>query len=189
MKVATALPLMAALASTTIADGQSGPFRLQLSSKNQAYDSKYVSTCRTGAMISMFCINTTAQGFYLNTTSQPTSGLLTYNVPMNNQNMSYAMRIVPSLNSNVAVPSLSVGPSRDAPYVEFDKENFLYLAGGIDDAKMPTMPPAGQGNLYRWVACKVPFVYGGVIDTLAWVVGSAKAQNPTCAEVKVKRVQ
>jgi hypothetical protein len=137
----------------------------------------------------MFCINDTAQRFYLNTTSQPNSGLLTYNIPFNNQNMSYSMRIVPSLHSNVAVPSLSVGNSLDTTTIEIDEQDFLYIPGGIVDAKLPAMPPAGQGNLYRWVACKVPFTYGGVVDTLAWVVGSAKAQNPTCAEVKVKRVQ
>jgi hypothetical protein len=190
MKFTTALPIVAAIAGTAMADAQIGPFRLQLTSTNAAYNNNFVSVCRTGADIFMFCLGGNGAGFFLNTTSEVNRGILVETFDYGTYNRSFALTLTPSLTSNLATSTIhSVQYAYQATTVGFDEKDLLYLDGGLDESKMPATPPVSEGKLYRWVACKTLGPYGGVTNTLAWLVGNGKSANPTCADVSVKRIK
>jgi len=92
------------------------------------------------------------------------------------------------LSTNVA--STSMSSDKGTNVVGFDKDGLMNLqVGGHDDSKMPdpNLVMSGPRGLYRWVACKEFGPYGGIMDTLMWVVGG-KPQNPTCVDVSLKRI-
>lgn len=68
----------------------------------------------------------------------------------------------------------------------FDVDNFLNIQGYVDDTVSP--PKTDETTAYyRWYSCQTYYT-GYQYTTLAWVVGEAAPQNPTCVKVDVKRV-
>jgi len=68
--------------------------------------------------------------------------------------------------------------------VAFDEDEKLVLPAYVDDSTNP--PTIGEREYERWVVCET--YVGYAYTTLAWVMGSGKAQNPTCQSVEVFRV-
>lgn len=56
----------------------------------------------------------------------------------------------------------------------------------LDDTESPPRDDEAKA-LYRWYVCESIFI-GYNYQTLNWVLGSAKPQNPSCSKVDVKRV-
>lgn len=188
-----------AIASTQVAaqnapfyGNQSAPFYLTLKSSNTTLNGKYLSACHEGAGIEGFCPSSPSNSTYLqftyNTSSyetNPTSGLLTWLLPAGNLNVSSTMQFSINSGSNVAMPLLFPGDS-NPQFVNFTSEGRLGLPAYQDDTQpLPNYNSTG-GQLYRWYVCKT--YYGYLYQTLAWTLGKAKPQNPTCEKVEVYRV-
>ena len=87
-------------------------------------------------------------------------------------------------STNVALPLLE--PSNNAQYVAFDDKDLMNVISNLNDA---VTPPSDETStaLYRWYVCQTNFE-GYQYQTLAWVYGNGKPQNPTCVKADVKRV-
>ncbi|QDS67485.1 hypothetical protein FKW77_001118 [Venturia effusa] len=176
---------------------KSEPFNLIVLSSNPVYNGTYLNGLRAGPYISkMGFSNTTYKNkpYYLNTTKgSENSGHLcsayTGIAPSNNLTIPLNFWLDNSLSTNLASSWMSAtGKTTDG--VGFDEQGLMGLRiGGHDDTKMPDAKQVvgGPKVLYRWVACKEFGPYGGVVDTLMWVVGG-EPQNPTCYDVSLKRV-
>lgn len=172
---------------------QTAPFYLKLSSSYAPYNNQYLSPAHSGAAIEVLSLTSQPvprDAFYLNYTSQsglnygPSSGILTWVLQASGLNASSSVSIVPNLWSNVALPYIRPGPD-GATLLQFDKDEKLFVSGGIDDRKIPLNVTVTTGPVYRWVVCQT---YGGYIyTTLAWQLGEATAQNPSCKSVSVSR--
>jgi hypothetical protein len=193
MKLTAFIPIIASFASTAYAEGQSAPFNLQIVSDNPAYNATYLSWIRAGPYYMRLVFSNVTYGvdFYLNSTQSPGYGILGVDqkfISTPNFTVPLSLRVSSNLDTNVA--STLMDNSKGTDKVDFDDKGLMYLRAGFDDSIMPNatlMVKNGSHNLYRWVACNDLGPYGGVIDTLAWVVGG-KPQNPTCVDVSLKRV-
>jgi hypothetical protein len=106
--------------------------------------------------------------------------MLTFNVSFYAD--SNAMNLFYNVASNVALPLIE--PSYTSTLVSFDKSNKMLLQSYYDDTVSPIA--TGQKPYYRWAVCKINYS-GYQYIALNWVLGSGKAQNPTCVEVDVVR--
>ncbi|KAG6318717.1 hypothetical protein E4U44_007658 [Claviceps purpurea] len=191
MKTATLLTSIAT--ATSLAAGQeiqSKPFNLVLQSANKSLHGLALSTCHTGAAIESLCLySKDGSIFHHNTTEgvQPgpggLPGLLTWELPSQPPiPSSMTLNVDPS--TNVALPLFFPGNS-NAQWVGFDRNHEMNIATYVDDTKSP---PSGQRSraLKTWHVCETYFA-GYRYRTLAWVLGTGKPQNPSCAKVQVKR--
>ncbi|EKD12637.1 hypothetical protein MBM_09206 [Drepanopeziza brunnea f. sp. 'multigermtubi' MB_m1] len=186
---------------------QSAPFNLVLSSRNKTLDGSKLYACHEGAAIEGLCVAKTApasSGVFTLVPLSPVThlernytdingppqdsetgytGLITWLLVGGNFVTSSSLQLQPSATSNVAVPLFFPGPEGYANF-GFDKDDRLFVPSYIDDTVTP--PVYRKERLYRWYACLTNAGY--VYETLAWVVGTCKPQNPTCEKVTVKRV-
>jgi len=195
----SALALVAAVfTSTALAqyDNQSAPFNLVILSKNSTINGSALLACHEGAAIEGLCPSYSlhlgsagASTYNFNTSSSDTTpsvndtGLLTYLLVGGNFQVSEPMQLSVNPTSNVAVPLFS--PSDESTQVAFDAAGKLNIQGYIDD----TTSPLGLGVLkayYRWYVCETYVGYD--YQTLGWVLGDKKPQNPSCQKVEVVRV-
>lgn len=95
-----------------------------------------------------------------------------------------AMTFYSDPSTNVALPLFY--PGRDnVQYVGFDNSDLMNIVSYLDDTKNP---PTSDGPrvLKNWYVCKT-YYSGYTYQTLAWVLGIAEPQNPSCVKVDVKR--
>lgn len=87
-------------------------------------------------------------------------------------------------STNVALPLFYPGNS-NIQYVGFDKDDLMNVVSYLDDTKSP---PTGQTPrvLKQWYVCNTYYT-GYTYQTLSWVLGNGKPQNPSCVKVDVKR--
>ncbi|KAG9237457.1 hypothetical protein BJ875DRAFT_453764 [Amylocarpus encephaloides] len=168
---------------------QSKPFFLVLKSHNQTINGSYLYPCHEGAAIEGLCLGEKRADDYgqftHNTSAQtplPTSGLLTWELRGFNFNVSSAMRFQYNDASNVAIPLFFPGNS-DYNAVNFTEAGVMNILSYQDDTK--PLPNYSGGPLCRWYICTT--YYGYLYQTLAWVMGEGKPQNPTCQKVEVIR--
>lgn len=175
---------------------QSAPFSLVLSSDNATINGSALIACHEGAAIEGLCIGAAVAGarvssytfnFSSAATPDPTigvTGLLTYELRGGNFNLSSPMQLSYNPASNVAVPLFM--PAEYGQEVAFDPDNKMAIVGYLDDRLAPSPSPYDPKRLYRWYVCTT---YAGyVYQTLAWALGEAEPQNPTCEKVDVVRV-
>jgi hypothetical protein len=182
---------------------QSKPFNLIVVSSNKTINGASLIACHEGAAIEGLCISTmpslkgaTASTYQFNTSDFESvgnaragkTGILTYELRGGNFNESEPLSLSYSPTSNVAVPLFS--PGYESQEVAFDQSGHLNIQGYIDDTTDPATIGGSTGTAtkpyYNWYVCTT---YAGyTYQTLAWVVGRNKPQNPTCVKVDVKRV-
>lgn len=198
MRPSSILAGIALAASTASAQylNQSAPFSLIITSSDPTTNGSSLITCHEGAGIEGLCFGAIVAGgastytfnYSASVTPDPNVGvvgLLTYLLQGGNFNESSPMELAYNPASNVAVPMLT--PSISGQEVGFDKDNKLFIAQYVDDTKEPsTSPPYNPMPLYRWYVCTT--YEGYTYTTLAWALGSAAPQNPTCKKVDVVRV-
>ena len=190
MKLLTAtLTLLVVTGVTAQMTNQSGPFNLQIVSTDSQWNGQYLLACHEGAAIESLCPGGTEgpQPFFFNYSSAvdadpSTQGFLTWVLHGANFNVSEPMRLIYDPTSNLAVPLLQ--PDGNGQPIGFNVDNFMYIQG-FDDSVWPrsesTVIP-----YYRWYVCET--YVGYVYNTLAWGLGQAAPQNPSCSEAQVKRV-
>jgi len=170
--------------------GQTSPFKLVLTSQNRTLNGSSLVACHEGAAIESLCIYGKASSvFFLNYTRNwspdPALGLygsLTWNLPSGDQNFSSAMELHINPTSNVALPLFSPGTSHTP--IAISENGKLTIPSSVDDTVSPpkyqTVAPS------RWWACTTR--YGYLYQTLNWVLGPGRPQNPSCQKVEVVRV-
>lgn len=180
---------------------QSAPFKLVIRwTKGEDSDSALFS-CHEGAAIDGICVTTAfdppidASTYYFNYSSSNETpdpkigyaGLLTWNmeVEIDNRisNLSFPMILTYDAISNVGVP-MFIGD--DFEYgIGFDQHNLMYLLGYTDDSLSPIQDKVKP--YYSWYVCTTMWeLY--VYQTLSWVIGRGKPENPSCVKVDVERV-
>ncbi|KAH7135839.1 hypothetical protein B0J11DRAFT_172058 [Dendryphion nanum] len=199
------LPTLA-LAFSTLAtaqfNNQSAPFHLYLVSEDKTIDGDTLSTCHEGAAISSLCLSNSttvsktaplpASTFTFNSSDQVVTpnatlgapGWLTWLLVGGNFEVSEALRFSYDPASNVAHPQLFPGGD-GATQLAFDTKDSLNIQGYVDDTQNP--PVSGETRAYyRWYAC-ITYYVGYQYQTVNWVLGADKPQNPSCVKVDVKR--
>jgi hypothetical protein len=87
-------------------------------------------------------------------------------------------------STNVA--QLMFQPGYDEQEVVFNKEtNDMAIVSYYDDTKNPPTDETAR-VLTRWYVCETNFE-GYQYDTLNWVLGNGKPENPSCVKVTVTR--
>ncbi|TVY16557.1 hypothetical protein LARI1_G006925 [Lachnellula arida] len=178
---------------------QSAPFYLLLKSLNASLNNAHLTPCHEGAAESALCptkaplTDLTHSQFFYNTTnpasdSYPT-GILTWNLPLgpsnNNKTIFVSQPMLFQYNdaSNVAVPIIFFGDPTD---VEFGADGQMTILQFRDDTKPLALNSNYTAHLSRWYVCDtIPTWY--LYQTLAWAMGKAKPQNPSCQKVEVYR--
>jgi hypothetical protein len=181
----------------------SGPSFLTLVSSDTRLNGTILAACHEGAAIDALCTTslTTADPPVLRTTFhfKPSSnvtrysdinisGQIAYEMSLGgNQTIESTLRLTYSPWTNVALPIFMPGPSGDYGFY-FDECDKLYIARGYDDTVPPenSQPQRPDIKDYNWYVCLT--WYGYLYETLAWTVGVAEPQNPTCQKVDVQRV-
>lgn len=87
--------------------------------------------------------------------------------------------------SNVAMPMFL--PGEDQTYVGFGARDRMYIESYIDDTVTPPKVLSTPTKYYRWYVCETNYS-GYQYTTLAWVLGNAKPENPSCEKIIVVRV-
>jgi len=175
---------------------QSAPFSLVVLSANSTYNNTVLDSCHEGAAIEGLCLGgafdppepTYAQftfnvstGTSYNATIGQT-GYLAFELRGGNFNISEPLTFQYNPTSNVVVPLFY--PSETGQSVAFDENDLLNVQGYADDTTSP--PTTSTKAYYRWYICTTNAGY--TYNTLAWAVGEAAPQNPTCVKVDVKRI-
>ena len=169
---------------------QSKPFNLVLESKNPNATGKYLTPCHEGAAIDGLCLSTAADSGdvyrynYTDTSDfKSPSGLLTWILRGGNFNATLPMQLSYNPSSNVAVPLFM--PAQSGQLISFDKDGLMYILGYFDDRVQPLNRSAPATPYHRWYVCDT--YVGYAYRTLAWGLGEAVPQNPSCVKVHVKR--
>ncbi|KAE9366799.1 hypothetical protein N431DRAFT_548528 [Stipitochalara longipes BDJ] len=184
--------------SHAVAQNQTAPFNLVISSANKTLDGTFLGACHEGAAYEGLCpgpANATAEynQYALNFTASDTpdpvlgiTGQLTWVLQGGNFNLSSPLSIVADLISNVAIPIFvpGYGPGAPTTTIGFDKDNKLFVPQSYDDTVVPRK--LDPKPIQRWYVCTTQ--YGYLYTTLAWVVGPHDPENPSCQKVDVKRV-
>lgn len=202
MKLTTVSSAAIALAASTLAQEpatRSAPFSVLVLSADSFYNGTYLSWVRGGPFVYQMAFSNATLGisgindFYLNSTSGYSGGTLHVDQSISSSNGNFTVplsfQLDSSLSTNLASTWMrATGKAHSA--VNFDDKGLMNLQlGGHDDTQMPDpkLVMSGPRALYRWAACKEFGPYGGVMNTLMWVVGG-KPQNPTCVEINLKKV-
>lgn len=183
-------------------DNQSAPFHLVLVSEDKKIDGDTLSTCHEGAAIESLCLSNSITGskpnpfpaevFTFNTSDQVVTpnatlgapGWLTWKLIAGELEIPESLTLQIDPTTNVAHPQFFPG-SLDATVLAFDTNNSLNIQGYVDDTQNP--PVAGDFRAYyRWYAC-LTYYLGYQYQTVNWVLGEGKPQNPSCVKVDVKR--
>jgi hypothetical protein len=183
------------LAGASLAVGQglnqSLPFNLQLQAcENSTLNGKYLTPCHEGAAIEGLCPMTTPlpknESFYYNytDTSMSNTGYLTWVLPANGGSLLFSegMRLSTNPTTNVAVPLFE--PDQNGQLIGFNEDDEMFIEG-LDDRVAP-LNMTNVVRYQRWAVCTTYVGYR--YNTLAWTLGAAEPENPTCHKVKVKRV-
>lgn len=111
------------------------------------------------------------------------TGLVTWLLRGGNFEVSSSLNLAPTPDTNVAVPLFQPGDQGYANFA-FDSKDRLLVPSYLDNTVSP--PVFKTQLLRRWYVCltRVGYFY----QTLAWTVGSAEPENPSCRKVSVKRV-
>jgi len=190
--------VLAFVATQAIAQNlnQSAPFSLVLSSANSTLNGSFLDACHEGAAIEGLCLGgdpteSYAQYNFNYTAQDPPSssnaalgtvGILVWELHGGNFNLSSPLSLSISPTSNVAVPLFTPGDDQETQ-IGFDKDEKMFIPQYSDDTVVP--PLYGPKPLYRWYVCTTDDTY--LYQTLAWVIGEGKPQNPSCQKVEVKR--
>jgi len=191
------LPLLAA-ATAAQYYVESPPVQLVVLSPNATINGSLLLACHEGAGIEGLCLNTyftpplAPSTFNFNTSTYNITYNATYGEPGHltwllrggNFNVSSALQFTYRPASNVAHPQFFPGGDQGVN-VAFDPQDRLNLQDYYDSTTFPVT--FGDRALYNWVAC-VSYVQGYTYQTVNWVMGGGKADNPTCQDVIVKRV-
>ncbi|TVY41625.1 hypothetical protein LOCC1_G008191 [Lachnellula occidentalis] len=181
----------------------SAPFYLVLKSKKLTLDGAYLLPCHEGAALSALCpttkplTNLLHSQFSFNTThiaaqSPLNDGVLAWNQPASTGlndtpiNIPQAMSFQYDDSSNVAVALFFF---HYPTLVEFASDDQLKIFSYRDDTKplaLGTGPSDHTQHLSRWYVCDT-IVTSYLYQTLAWVLGKGKPQNPSCQKVEVFR--
>jgi hypothetical protein len=173
---------------------QSAPFNLYLRSSDPSLNGSALIACHEGAAIESLCVGAAVAGatpsvYYFNYSSSETPqapigivGSLVWD--LTSVNLSSPMQLAYNAASNVAVPLLT--PSEDFQEIAFDSANLLAIPNYIDDRLTGSSTPYHPELYYRWYVCTTNVGY--TYETLAWTLGDAPPQNPTCVKVDVVRV-
>lgn len=86
-------------------------------------------------------------------------------------------------STNVALPLFE--PTETGQQVGFDSTNRMHVQSYLNDTANPPTSTQVHGY-YRWYVCSTNFE-GYVYQTLAWVMGNGKPENPSCEKVDVIR--
>ncbi|GIZ37763.1 hypothetical protein CKM354_000119900 [Cercospora kikuchii] len=190
--IANAAALLSLTTTIAAQTTQSKPFTLSLQSTNATLNGKTLTSCHEGAAIEGLCIGPYAASQYQwNTTDGQVvsdknlgkSGVLTWELVGGNFKTSEPMVFVYNPSTNVAHAQFS--PSDQNVQVGFDKNNKMFVPTYYDD----TVSPPKQGNeraLYHWYICNYAYA-AYAYESLNFVVGNAKPQNPSCQKVDVVR--
>jgi hypothetical protein len=203
--LAIASLIAAASAQESFYNITSKPFQLLLTSEDGTINDT-VTACHTGAAIESLCLsnsNTTSKpnpteystfnfnsSIYAQAPSNDVSlgvpGILTWFLPVSNYGpvpSSLYFNYDPS--TDIAVPILETG-SANPQQLAFNDQDELIVQSYIN---WTADPPTGgvPYGLKRWYACRTYFA-GYQYENLAWSLGAAKPENPTCVAVGVKRV-
>ncbi|KAI9730319.1 MAG: hypothetical protein M1818_008222 [Claussenomyces sp. TS43310] len=189
---------LVALASTAFASqytNQSDPFYLTVKSRNATLNGSTLEACHEGAALEGLCLGasrTTSRIFTYNfntsdnalpaNASLGVQGILTYVLQGSNFNESEPLELSINPVSNVAVPLFT--PSETGTTVAFDAHERLNIQGYVDDRTDPASYHTQA--FYRWYVCTTTTSY--TYQTLSWVLGTGKPENPTCVKVEVVRV-
>ncbi|TVY29238.1 hypothetical protein LHYA1_G002878 [Lachnellula hyalina] len=177
---------------------QSAPFYLVLKSRNSSLNGAYLSPCHEGAAESALCptkeppTDLSYSQFYYNTSApdaQDPFGTLGWDLPIGegSDGISVPQPMIFQYNdaSNVAVPLFFFG---NPTSVEFGSgDNQMTIFSFRDDTKPLSLDNGNySAHLSRWYVCDtIPTWY--LYQTLAWAMGKAKPQNPSCQKVEVYR--
>jgi hypothetical protein len=187
---------LAASQATAQFTNQSAPFTLVLHSQNATINGSTLVPCHEGAAIEGLCYGSAVAGapatqynFNYSSASTPDPkigvvGILTYELRGGNFNVSSPMELSYNPVSNVAVPLFT--PGENSQEVAFDAANKLAIPGYLDDRQIASGSPYNPALYYRWYACTTNAGY--TYQTLAWVMGDQRPENPTCQKVDVVRV-
>ncbi|GAB0135711.1 hypothetical protein EsDP_00004038 [Epichloe bromicola] len=174
---------------------QSKPFKLIVRSEDKELNGRAFGTCSEkidGMSLSSMClINSTGTFdssaiFHLVTEQDAQSGpggvagYLIYYIHKNPQSMSFFN--FPS--SNVALTLFYSGIGSGQP-VGFDEHQQMNYVAAFDDTTSP--PSASTRVLKNWYFCTTRYMTEQPLQTLNWVIGIAKPQNPSCVKVDVER--
>lgn len=201
MKTTTSLlPLLIAACTNaqSFYNEMSKPFNLVLTSDNTTINGKTLATCHSGAALETLCLSTgdavPATSFNFNTSTDAftpnatlgTPGILTWLLKTTSIEVSSSVYFSYDPSTDLAVPVLT--PGADSPQaLAFDDQDKLNVQGSIDWTANPPNSTAATVGYYRWYACRT-YVGAYSYETLAWGLGAAKPENPTCVSVGVKRV-
>ena len=196
--------LLAAATNAQFYNETSKPFSLVLSSDDTKIDGQTVSACHTGAALESLCLSgggsisspnpVTPTTFNFNTSTDAftpdatlgTPGILTWTLRTTSIDVPSSAYFNYDPSTNLAVPILTPG-SEQAQMLAFDDQDRLNVQGSIDWTANPPNATDGVVGYYRWYACQTYF--GGYsYNNLAWGLGAAKPEDPTCVSVSVKRV-
>ncbi|TVY58340.1 hypothetical protein LCER1_G002688 [Lachnellula cervina] len=171
---------------------QSAPFYLILKSRNSTLNNAYLSPCHEGAAEEALCPTKESltdlpySKFFYNTSAPESggTGILTWNLPLGESYVSQPMLFQYNDASNVAVPIIFF--TQDPKNVEFGSDGLMTIFSYRDDTKPLTLNSNYTAHLSRWYVCDtIPTWY--LYQTLAWAMGKAKPQNPSCQKVEVYR--
>jgi hypothetical protein len=166
---------------------QSAPFHLSVVSNNATLNGSSFISCHEGAAIEGLCVSAAPGDIYYFNYSTATSepyGYLTWTLVGGNFVESEPLDLFYTISSNVALPLFQ--PAEYGLYLGFDDEEFLGVPSYVDDTVTP--PTYANGTfLQRWAICETYYT-GYTYTTLAWIMGEAEPQNPSCQKVQVKRV-
>ncbi|KAF2760835.1 hypothetical protein EJ05DRAFT_473427 [Pseudovirgaria hyperparasitica] len=187
--IASVLALTGAAIAQSNYPNQSAPFNLQfISDDDESLNGTYIGACHTGAAIESLCTlgSSNRNNYYLNYTMYPSEnvGLLTWNLVGNGFVASSPMNIFYSIGTDVA--QLLLQPSSNGLHVTFDDNNKMAISNSIDDTVTPPKYITPAELLYRWHVCLTNYL-GYNYNTLTWVLGNDKPQNPSCKKVDVLR--
>lgn len=183
----------------------SKPFALVVESSNSTLNGSLLLACHEGAAIEGLCPTYTKLSTYQanSSLSMPTFtfntsetsggstsgtdqdldlGLVVFLLRGGNFNLSSPLKLSYSPVSNVAIPLFT--PS-DGDQFAFNKNNELGVQWNVDDTVVPIINNRAFFK-QSWYICET--YWGYRYTTLAWKVGVAQPQNPTCQSVCVKRV-
>ncbi|KAG0645496.1 hypothetical protein D0Z07_8543 [Hyphodiscus hymeniophilus] len=198
MRTSTLAGLMALAASSTTAQfvNTTAPFALLVLSQNETYNGTTISPCHEGAAIEGLCIGTKlgspppafvqtyTQNYSASATVDPTIGVVGYlifDLPVSGLNESSPMSFAYNPSSNVAVPLFE--PSESGQEVAFHEDQ-LFIPSFTNDQ---VTPPTFEENVFdRWYICNTNVGYNYI--TVAWALGDAAPQNPSCVKASIRRV-
>lgn len=177
----------------------SKPFTLQVASEDGSVKSS-LGACHVGAALESICLSGSISASKPNTSdaalfnfnssiyAQPpeptfgTPGILTWILHGANFNVSFPASFSYDPTTDIAVPIIGGG---SPTLLAFDADNKLTVQAYVQNSDQPPSNGAYK-QYYRWYACQTYYASYHYTN-LAWGLGAAKPENPTCVAVNVTR--